>query len=191
MLGYASGIHPPPPGSAADPSLFSREQDSLVAFHGSTLPPRCVLCGNDGAHQPIKLTFTWDSSFTVTRISTLQLRQQAYVHAYLCTIHHSRWRAARRVGSWGIAGSVGLMFAGSGLAVISESSEMPSYTPLGIGITIAGFALLICFLFYFTLRSRTLTCRKIVEGYLYLDGASERFLVHLGSAPAIDDSLAQ
>ena len=46
----------------------------------------------------------------------------------------------------------------------------------------AGFALLIVSLFYFTLRSRTLTCEKIQEGYLYLDGASPTFLAHLAPA---------
>jgi hypothetical protein len=180
MLAYASGIHPPVDAKTADPGLFTRDASALVAFHGSTLPQRCVLCGKDGAHQPIKLTFSWDSSFKVTRISTLQLRQEAYVHAYLCVVHHGRWTSARRAGACGIALGVLLMLAGSALAVISESSDMPSYTPLGIALTLAGFALVICFLFYFTLRSRTLTCRKIEEGYLYLEGASEQFLIQLG-----------
>jgi hypothetical protein len=182
LLGYASGIHPPAKAETSDPTMYSREGESLVAFHGSTLPPRCVLCGGDGFRMPIKLTFTWDSSFKVTSISTLQLRQQAYVHAYLCAIHRARWTSARYLGGLGILSSVALMMAGSTLAVISENSAMPSWTPLGIGLTIVGFALLICFLFYFTLRSRTMTCRKIEEGYLYLEGASPHFLLHLGQA---------
>ena len=182
MLPYASGIHPAIRAEVKDPTIVVRSGDDLVAFHGSTLPPRCVLCGADGFRKHIKLTFSWDASFTMTKVSTLQLRQQAYVHAYLCAIHRARWASARWLGGLGIALAACVIACGGVIAALSEWSTMPLWTPLAIAITISGFALMIFALFFFTLRSRTLTCRKIQEGYLYLEGASPRFLVHLQDA---------
>jgi hypothetical protein len=176
LLGYASGLHPP---ASADETDCQRAGDSLVASHGSTLPARCILCGAEGRDPPIKLTFTWDSSFTVTRQSSLQLREKAYVQAYLCQDHRSRWSRARRVG--GIAAGVCLciMVAGMGMAVWSENVDVPHWTPLAITTILTGFAGTIASLFFMTLQSRTLTCSRIQEGYLYLEGASPAFLAEL------------
>ena len=189
-LGYASGIHPPAEAHEAGGSECVRDGDALVAFHGSTLPPHCVLCGNDAHGEPIKLTFTWDASFKVTQANTLQLRQQATLLAFLCRRHRARWAGARRMGGWGIAASILVMLCGLTMSVISERSDMPTWTPTGIGLTIAGFALLIFSLFFLALRSRTLSCRKIHEGYVYLDGASPEFLALLPqvAAPARDNA---
>ena len=75
------------------------------------------------------------------------------------------------------------MGVGMALGVWSESSNIPVYTPHGIALTIAGFATVIVSMFFFTLRSRTLACRRIQEGYLYMEGAAEAFLESLPELP--------
>ena len=72
--------------------------------------------------------------------------------------------------------SLAAIMMGLGLAVWSENLDFPAYTSWGIDLTIAGFAGMIVSLFFFTLRSRTLSCRLIQEGYLYLEGAGVDFL---------------
>jgi hypothetical protein len=177
-LPYAS---PTPLARLGD--LF-RDGHLLLARDGATFPPRCILCGRDSApSRPIPLTFTWDASFTVTRQSTLELRQKAAVRAFLCPHHRARWQAGRLAGIAGIALALALMAAGMTVSVFSESSDIPRYTPVGIGLTLAGFALLILALFLFTLRTRTLTCTRIDAGYVTLDGASPAFLHPLPPLP--------
>src|SRR5262249_38804265 len=138
VLSYASGLHLPAQGEGEALDCY-RAGELLLAFNGCTLPERCLLCGNAGAGLPVKLSFTWDSSFTVTRISTLQLRQQAYVHAYLCAAHRGRWSRARRNGGIGIAAGVAAMGAGMALGMLSENADVPRWTPLAIGLVIGGF----------------------------------------------------
>lgn len=177
LLGYATGYHP-----AADPAatpIAFRQGIQLIAFNGTTLPSCCVLCGEPGIGPPIRLKLTWDESFKVTAISTLKLRQQALVFAFLCTIHRTRWSNGVRRGAWGIGLSLLVMGIGGALAVFSENSDLPAYTEHGILLMIAGFAGVIVSLFYFTLLTRTLACSRIQEGYLYLEGAAERFLATL------------
>jgi hypothetical protein len=181
LLGYASGIHYP---VAADtPGEAFREGPTLICANGITLPPRCVLCGQPGAGAAIRLTLTWDSTFRITRQSTLELRKKASVHAFLCAKHRQKWARARSIGGIGFVIALSLMFAGSTLAVWSESSDIPLYTPHGLALTIIGFAIAIVALFFFTLRSHTLSCSKIQEGYLYLEGAADPFLETLPSVP--------
>ena len=55
-----------------------------------------------------------------------------------------------------------------------------------IGLLI-GFALFITFLFIFTLKTRTLSCTKIHQGYLHLQGADDSFLATL---PPLPETLA-
>jgi hypothetical protein len=179
LLGYASGIHYP--GQSGGEAY--RDGNMLICSNGTTLPPRCVLCGRQGAGAPIRLTLTWDSSFRLTHISTLQLRQTANVYAFLCPQHRKVWSHARTIGGIGVIGGVSVMFAGMTLGIWSESSDIPVYTPLGIALTIAGFAVVIIAMFFFTLRSHTLICRRIQEGYLYLEGAADAFLDGLTDVP--------
>jgi hypothetical protein len=177
LLGYATGFHP-----AADPAatpIAFRQGVQLIAFNGTTLPSCCVLCGEPGIGPPIRLKLTWDESFKVTGISTLKLRQQALVFAFLCSLHRARWSNGIRRGGWGIGLSLLLMGIGGALAVFSENSDLPAYTEHGILLMIAGFAGVIVSLFYFTLLTRTLACSRIQEGYLYLEGAAEKFLATL------------
>ena len=183
LLPYASGMHyPAEPGSSADGAVF-REGPIIICLNGTTLPARCILCGDHGAGTPIRLTVTWDSSFRLTRVSTLELRQKASVHACLCARHRLIWSRARLFGGIGAAAGAAVMGAGLALSVWSESSDIPVYTPYGIALTIAGFAAVIGSMFFFTLRSRTLSCRRIQEGYLYLEGAAEAFLEGLPELP--------
>jgi hypothetical protein len=182
LLGYASGIHLPDDSGDA-----YRQGPTLICSNGITLPPRCILCGQPGAGAPIRLTLTWDASFHLTHVSTLELRKQASVHAFLCRRHRSIWSHARSIGGIGVILGVSTMFFGMALGIYSESSDIPVYTPLGIGLTIAGFALVIISMFFFTLRSRTLTCRRIQEGYLYLEGAADAFLDTLSDLPPADE----
>ncbi len=183
LLGYASGM-PRPAEAGGGAGEAYREGPTLIALHGTTLPARCILCGGAGFAAPIRLTLTWDASFRLTRVSTPQLRQKAAVHAYLCAGHRRVWARARRIGVVGATAGMSLMSIGLALGVWSESSDIPAYTPLGIGLTLAGFAVVTAALFYFTLRSRTLTCRRIQEGYVYLEGAAGAFLEGLPELPA-------
>jgi len=183
LLPYASGVHyPVEPGSAAGGEVF-REGSTIICLNGTTLPARCILCGGEGAGAPIRLTVTWDSSFRLTRVSTLELRQKAFVHAFLCARHRLIWSRARLFGGLGALAGIAFMGAGMALGVLSESSNIPVYTPHGIALTIAGFATVIVSMFFFTLRSRTLACRRIQEGYLYMEGAAEAFLESLPELP--------
>ena len=76
------------------------------------------------------------------------------------------------------------MACGIALGIYSESSDIPFYTPHGITLTIVGFAGMILSLFFFTLRTRTLSCNRIQDGYLYLEGAAPAFLQHLPPLPS-------
>jgi hypothetical protein len=178
LLSYASGSHFPIsfPQSADTPDEVFRDGPTLICTNGITLPPRCVLCGDEGAGPPIRLTLAWDSSFHITRQSTLEMGKQASVYAFLCPRHRRKWSRARSIGGIGLTVSVLAMFAGMALAVYSENSPIPFYTSQGLAITIVSFALVIIFLFFFTLRSYTLSCSRIQEGYLYLEGADDAFL---------------
>jgi hypothetical protein len=180
-LNYATGYHPAA-DSAGAPIAF-RQGARLIAFNGTTLPAHCILCGSQGAGAAIRLTLTWDESFKVTKVSTLELRRKAIVFAFLCERHRWRWAAARRRGGIAIFGSLSLMAAGAAAAILSDSSDVPWYTQYGISAMIAGFAGIIVALFYFTFRTRTLTCSQIQEDYLYLEGASEDFLARLPELP--------
>ena len=174
LLGYASALHVP--AAAGEGEAYWDGGSTLVVRNGTTLVPRCVLCGEPGSEPAIRLTLTWDSSFHMTRTTTLEMRQQANVQAYLCRRHHRRWSRARRWGGLGAVVALVVMFAGLALAVKSENSDVPAYTSLGIDLMIGAFAAGIVALFYFTLCSRTLSCRRIEEGYLYLEGAGTEFL---------------
>jgi hypothetical protein len=180
LLPYASGIHYPVEPAA--PGEAFREGNTLICLNGTILPPRCILCGADTAGTPIKLTLTWDSTFRRTYVSTLELRKKATVQAFLCARHRQIWSRARLIGGLGAATGAVMMAAGLALDVWSENLDVPDYTPQAIGITIAGFALVIVSLFFFALRSRTLSCSRIQEGYLYLQGAADAFL---GTLPQV------
>jgi hypothetical protein len=53
---------------------------------------------------------------------------------------------------------------------------VPRWTGAGIEVLMAGFGGMILFLFVFALRTRMMSCRRIEEGYLYLEGAGEGFV---------------
>jgi hypothetical protein len=181
LLSYATGIHYPL--SADTPGEVYRDGSTLICSNGITLPQRCVLCGEQGAGAPIRITVTWDTSFHITHESTLEMRKQASVHAFLCQKHRRRWARARSIGGIGLTVSALAMFAGMVLAVYSENSAIPFYTSQALTITIVGFACVIVSLFFFTLRSHTLSCSRIREGYLYLEGADDAFLDTLPQLP--------
>jgi hypothetical protein len=135
---------------------------------------------------PVLLRFSWDASFRLTRRSSLQLGLKGSVRAYLCSRHWGQWVVGRVAGFAGVAVGCLLIVAGGAVAAISESSTVPWYTPLGIELMIAGFAVLNVALFYFAIRTRTLSCKRIEGGYLYLDGAAEEFLRDLPPAPVVE-----
>jgi hypothetical protein len=170
------------PGAAAGGAAF-RDGDAIICQNGTTLPQRCILCGGAGCGAPIRLTLTWDSSFRLTRVSTLELRKKATVYAYLCARHRQIWSRARVYGGIGALAGAVLMAAGLALDLWSENLDIPDYTPQAIGMTIAGFAVVIVALFYFALRSRTLSCARIQDGYLYMNGAAAAFLEGLAELP--------
>jgi hypothetical protein len=181
LLGYASGIHYPAERETAGEAY--RDGGMLICLNGTTLPPRCVLCGDPGAGAAIRLTLTWDSSFRLTHVSTLELRKKANVYAFLCAPHRRVWSRARLIGGIGASAGLSIMAAGAVLGIWSEGTDNPIYTPLGIEMMIAGFAVVIVSMFFFTLRSRTLSCRRIQEGYLYLEDAADSFLDCLPELP--------
>ena len=146
LLRYASPLHPA--NSPDGPSDALCDGTTLIVLEGITLPQRCVLCGDPSARGSIRLSFTWDSSFHLTRQSSLQLRRKAIIHAYLCALHRARWARGRLGGIAGMALSVAIMVLGIAIATISENSDIPLYTPLGVSVTIAGFAGMILFLFF-------------------------------------------
>jgi hypothetical protein len=160
-----------------------RDGPTLVARDNITLPETCILCGQTAEASPLHLKFTWDPSFKVTTGSTLELRRAASIHAHLCPKHLAIWKRGRRIGLVGMIASGLLMFGAVVVAVISESSDIPRYAPHAIFVLLLGFAIFIGFLFLFTLRTRTLKCVRIEQGYLYLEGVSEKFLVQLPELP--------
>lgn len=178
-----SGAREKPPALAYEtPEALGRrgvlfwEGKLLVARDGVELPAVCVICGAEGTGGGIRLVFTWDDSFHVTKQkSTLELRRSGSVVAHLCGPHRRQWLAGRVVGAGGMIASGTLMLAGLTLAVVSESSDVPRWTGTGIEALLAGFAGMILFLFIFTLRTRLMACRKIEQGYIYLQGAGEGF----------------
>ncbi len=172
-LPYASSIP-----LAIQGELF-RAGPLLVARNHALLPPRCVLCGEAPAGDPLTLQFTWDPTFRVTRMMTLQVRQEGDVRAFLCGPHLARYHRRRRIGIAGMVLAGLIMLAGIVVAITSELSDVPRYTPQGIGILFAGFAVMIAFLFIFTLGTQTLRCTKLEQDYLYLEGASENLLTLL------------
>ena len=178
-LGYAS---PTPLAPAGD--LF-RDGQLLVVRNGRALPERCVLCAGPAAEAPpLTLRFTWDPSFRITRVFTLQMRRQGQVGARLCAKHLARYRRHRLIGLIGMGISCVAMLASGVVALASESSDVPRFTPHGIAGIIAGFALFIVFSFIFTLGTRTLGCSRIEGDYLYLEGAADGLLEALPPLPA-------
>jgi hypothetical protein len=169
--------------SRAQPGDVFRNGDVLIVRDGITLRDACILCGKAGAGQPLRLKFSWDSSFQVAKSSTLELRRAGMVRASMCEMHLGRWRSGRIMGAVGMGASAVLMAASAIVAVVSESSTVPLYTPHAIAILLVGFALFIGFMFLFTLRTRTLTCQRIENGYLYLEGVGEEFLEGIEPLP--------
>lgn len=182
-LGYAS---PMPLAQAGDVLRGGEEGELLVVRDGATLPERCVLCGRAPRAKPVLLHFSWDASFRLTRRSKLQLGLRGSVWAFLCAVHRGQWVVGRVAGFAGVAVGFLLIVAGGALAAVSEASTVPLYTPVGIELMIAGFAVLNVALFYFAIRTRTLSCKRIEGGYLYLDGAAEEFLRELPRAPVVE-----
>jgi hypothetical protein len=178
-LPYAT---PSPLASHGD--LF-RDGPLLVARDGIMLDPVCILCGEAADTPALHLRFTWDSSFKRTTGSTLELRRAGSIHARLCPRHLGRWKSGRLTGLIGMIASGLLMLAAIVVAVINESSDIPRYTPHAIGVLLVGFAIFIGFLFLFTLRTRTVKCCRIEQGYLYLEGVHEAFLERLPDLPEL------
>jgi hypothetical protein len=77
-LGYATSLQKEgrPPANEA-----YRDRETLIVLHGSTLPSRCILCGDPAAGEPIRMVFTWDASFQITARSTLEMRKKVHLHA--------------------------------------------------------------------------------------------------------------
>lgn len=178
-LAYAS------PWPLAQAGTLFRHGELLVARTGMTLPDQCILCGRErAAAPPVKLAFTWDSSFRITRQkSTLELRRTGTLFVHLCTYHRRRYRRGFFIGMTGISAGCAMLIASAFFAGYSDLSTDPTYTPIGIAGMLAGFALLIIFLFVYTLRTRTLACTRIDSGYLYLEGANHHFLSSLPPLP--------
>jgi len=162
-----------------------RDGELLVVRDGIILPPVCILCGRASHKEPILLRFSYDASFRLTRRSSLQLGLRGTVRASLCKVHRGQWVVGRLAGIAGVALGVVLIIGGGAVAAVSEASPVPWYTPLGIELMLTGFTLLIVALFYFAIRTRTLSCKKIEAGYLFLDGAAERFLKPLAVMPVV------
>ena len=160
-----------------------RDGPLLVARDGTTLIGLCVVCGEPADDNIVRLKFSWDPSFHVTHTSTLQLRKPGAVHARLCPRHYKQWRKGRITGILGISASALFMLASVLTAIVSESSNVPHFAPYAIATLMLGFALFIGFLFLFTLKSRILRCRRIEQGYLYLEGAPDAFLDRLPPLP--------
>jgi hypothetical protein len=168
---------------AAHGEIF-RDGDLLIVRDGITLPARCLLCGAPASPNIITLKFSWDPSFKVSHAaSTLQLRRAASFRAYLCPGHFSAWRTGRIIGIIGMITSALIMLASTVVAIISESADIPRYSPHALVALLVGFALFTIFLFLYTLKTRTLACTRIDAGYLYLQGAHEFFLAPLPSLP--------
>ncbi len=162
---------------------LSRSGNTLLVRDGTNLPRLCVICGVDQTSKSIQLTFSYDDSFHIThKKSTLELRQSGSTRAHLCQKHFRQWFMGRFVGIAGtLLSALGLLI-GLVLIAFSENSDVPSNTPLGIGIVLLAFASLILFLFIFSLRTRTLTCTQIQHGILHLNGAGPAFLEAISEA---------
>jgi hypothetical protein len=179
LLAYAT------PSPLAELGTLFRAGNQLVVRDGLELPDRCVLCGTNGAAKSVSLTFTWDHSFQVApRPSTLELRKSGKVRAHLCAAHYRGWAMGRVLGLGGMIVSALMMVGGAGLAVVSENSDVPRWTGTGIAWLMAGFGIMILSLFILVLRTRTMGCRRIEGGFLYLSGAGEEFLRGLPEVPA-------
>ncbi|HUO10174.1 MAG TPA: hypothetical protein VM008_17845 [Phycisphaerae bacterium] len=179
LLAYAT------PSPLAEVGWLFREGNQLVVRDGWELPERCILCGADEAEKSALLTFTWDHSFQVSpHRSTLELRKSGKVRAHLCAAHYRAWAMGRAVGIGGMIVSALVMMGGAGLAAVSENSDVPRWTGTGIAWLMAGFGMMILSLFVFVLRTRTMACRRIEGGFLYLSGAGEAFLRGLPEVPA-------
>lgn len=176
-LGYANPMPLAPLGE-----LF-RDGPRIAIRNGAALPKRCILCGADAPTPAVALSFTWDPSFRITRVLTLQLRQHGHVDAHLCGGHLARYRRYRHLGGAGMIAAMVIMLGGLAMALVSELSDVPRYTPLGIAALFTGFALFIVLSFLFTLGTRTLACTRIENDYLYLEGACESFLDSLPPLP--------
>jgi hypothetical protein len=178
LLGYAT------PLPLARAGVLFRDGKIAVARDGSELPALCVLCGEEAMGKTLRLTFTWDASFQVTRQkSTLELRKSGTVQAHLCSRHYRRWAAGRIIGVGGMILSGIVMTGGIVLAAVSENSDVPRWSGVGIGALMLGFGMMILFLFVFALRTRTMSCKRIEGGFLYLAGAGEGFLRGLAPIP--------
>jgi hypothetical protein len=177
LLPYAS-----PAPIAGEGDIF-RDGPTLVARAPITLIPFCLLCGAPADDGLVRLRFTWDPSFRVTRRSTLQIRAAATLRAHLCPGHYRGWRFGRIIGTCGMFFSVLLMVVSLAIGIWSESSDVPRFTSSAIGALMVGFALFIGFVFLFTLKTRTVNCRRIENGYIYLEGADEAFLTRLPPLP--------
>ncbi|HVX83293.1 MAG TPA: hypothetical protein VH253_00605 [Phycisphaerae bacterium] len=162
-----------------------RDGGLLLARHNTTLPARCVLCNGEAAagKEPVRLVFTWDPSFRVTRESTLHLRQTAVVRAHLCAAHWRTWRTGRVVGIVGTCVSGVIVIGAAVVAAVSDSSAVPTYVPEALGVMLAGFVLLTVSMFLLAFKTRTLTCRKIDATYVHLADADEGFLAGLPAVP--------
>ena len=151
-----------------------RDSAPLIARDTTTLPPRCILCWPPPPPpprtSPSRSNSPGPNPSQSPSGSTLQLLLKASIRAFLCAAHRTKWVSGRILGIGGIVISLALMAAGLVISIISESSDVPRDTPLGIGLTVAGFAALILSLFFFTFRTRTVTCSRIEAGYLHLDG---------------------
>ena len=168
----------------AEAGALFRDGDALVVRDGVELPERCIFCGKWTVAGNVLLRFTWDASFQVTRRkSTLELRRSGKVRAHLCASHYRGWRVGRVIGIGGMILSLLVMIASVALAVASESSDVPRWTGMGIGGLLAGFAMMILFMFVFAMRTRTMSCRRIEGGFLYLAGAGNAFLEGLPPMP--------
>ncbi len=172
------------PSPLAEVGDLFRDGAAMVVRNGIELPQQCVLCGEPGVGKSILLKFSWDRSFHVVRHpATLELRQWGVVRAFLCAKHRRLWTLGRVLGIAGVIASGAVMGVGVVLAVVSDSSDVPRWTGMGIGFMLVGFAMMILFMFVFALRTRTMSCVRIEGGYLHLEGAGERFLSGLREIP--------
>lgn len=156
-----------------------REGELLVVRIGTILPRRCLLCGGEVAEgvMPRKQMFSWDASFQIIKeASRLEMGKSGTVGVYFCTTHRGRLRNGKWAGAIGMIVSGVVMLAGIVIVAVNDLSDVPRHTGAGVWLLMAGFACAIVSLFLFTLRTRTVTCERIEEGYLFLRGAGEGFL---------------
>ncbi len=183
LLAYASGGEVVAGRAGPGPGECFRQGAALIAAEGAILPVRCVLCGGEGVGAGMRLTFSWDGSFRFTRISRLQMGRKAAIVVSLCGEHRRRVSRGKWIGTLGVMAGTAAMIVGISIAAISENAPIPIYEMDGIGIILAGFGVVICFLFVYAISTRTLSCDRIEGGYLYLQGASPGFLETLAELP--------